>query len=133
LTCLPTPVSRNLRDIEINRINKFVKGDIVDFAFVKELFASDNLTASSTWLPNRTSTVHWKIPPQFALTNVWYAEPASGSPINMKDNVQRETFYQISTERGIWILGSGRAFYGETPVDPQSPYSASKTMQRPFC
>lgn len=111
----------NLRDIEKDRRYTFIKGDIADKVAIENVFEKEidsviNFAAESH--------VDRSImdPDAFIKTNI-------GGTFNLlemarKRNVKR--FIQISTDEVYGSLGKGGKFSEDTPLAPNSPYSASK-------
>ncbi len=111
----------NLRDIEKDRRYTFIKGDIADKVAIENVFEKEidsviNFAAESH--------VDRSImdPDAFIKTNI-------GGTFNLlemarKRNVKR--FIQISTDEVYGSLGKEGEFREDTPLAPNSPYSASK-------
>jgi dTDP-glucose 4,6-dehydratase len=117
----------NLRDIEGSSNYRFVKGDIVDFDFIKELFLTESFDGVIHLAAESHVDRSLENPGAFAATNV-------GGTLNLleaarqswKTNSAKKIFYHISTDEVYGSLDHGGYFTEKTPVDPQSPYSASK-------
>ena len=111
----------NLKDIENNKKYKFNKGDITstkDLYFLKDLnfdfiinFAAESHVDRSIDSPN-----------QFILTNV----VGTQNLLNLALEKGVKGFIQISTDEVYGSLGKTGYFTEKTPLDPTSPYSASK-------
>lgn len=115
-----------LVDIEKNPNYRFVKGDIRDKELVDKLFAEGldyvvNFAAESH--VDRSITG----PEIFTLTNVLGTQ-------NLLEAVRKhwtpdtdKRYLQVSTDEVYGSLGKEGYFTEETPLQPNSPYSASKT------
>ena len=117
----------NLRDVEDTPNYRFVKGDIVDFEFVKDFFLTESFDGVIHLAAESHVDRSLENPGAFAETNV-------GGTLNLleaarqswKANPAKKTFYHISTDEVYGSLDHGGYFTEKTPVDPRSPYSASK-------
>lgn len=117
----------NLREIEDAPNYLFVKGDIVDGPFIKELFEEFqfdgviHLAAEShvdRSISNPMSFIETNIVGTVNLLNA--ARDCWGE---QKEN---KLFYHVSTDEVYGTLGETGFFTEETSYDPRSPYSASK-------
>ncbi len=127
---------QNLTDVEKSANYTFLKGDIVDAAFLRRIFdeykfdAVIHLAAESHVDRSITN------PLEFVMTNVvgtvnllnaaknlWLADGKKAT-----DNL----FYHVSTDEVYGSLDNGGFFLETTPYDPQSPYSASKASSDHF-
>ena len=131
----------NLRDIENKPNYQFIKGDIVDAAFIYELFAEHKFEgvihlAAESHVDRSISN-----PLEFVMTNVigtvnllnaakanWFLPP---SP-NGEGKGVRSRFYHVSTDEVYGSLGETGMFTETTAYDPHSPYSASKASSDHF-
>lgn len=117
----------NLRDIESKSNYKFVKGDIIDFEFVKELFSTEDFDGVIHLAAESHVDRSLENPAAFAQTNVvGTLNLLQAARISWKDHITGKLFYQISTDEVYGSLGPEGCFTEDTPVNPQSPYSASK-------
>jgi len=118
----------NLTDIEQAPNYTFLKGDIVDAAFVDNLFAEhrfdDVIHLAAESHVDRSITD----PLSFVYTNVvGTANLLNAARRTWKDDLPNHLFYHISTDEVYGSLHNPEEFFTEeTPYDPQSPYSASK-------
>lgn len=117
----------NLTDIEHHPNYRFIKGDIVDEAFVTELFEEHqfdgviHLAAESHVDRSITN------PKEFILTNIIGTVNLLNAARNFwKTDYSGKRFYHISTDEVYGSLGDEGKFLETTPYDPRSPYSASK-------
>jgi len=123
----------NLKDIEQRPNYKFVKGDIVDAAFIDELFAAEqpdaviHLAAESHVDRSITS------PLDFVMTNVvGTVNLLNAARYHWKGSYADKRFYHVSTDEVYGTLGENGMFTEETAYDPHSPYSASKASSDHF-
>ena len=115
----------------------FVKGDICDRALVDKLFEEHNFDCVVNFAAESHVDRSIENPQLFLTTNIlgtqnlldsarkaWVTgKDAQGYP-TWKPNVR---FHQVSTDEVYGSLGSEGYFHETTPLDPRSPYSASKT------
>ncbi len=123
----------NLKDIEHKENYTFVKGDIVDAAFIDQLFeehkpdAVIHLAAESHVDRSITN------PTEFVMTNVvGTVNLLNAAKKIWKDNYASHLFYHVSTDEVYGALGEEGMFTEETSYDPHSPYSASKASSDHF-
>ena len=118
----------NLKDIERAENYQFLRGDIADINFVKEVF--DRFPVTGIIHLAAESHVDRSIsgPSEFIRTNIvgtlnllLTAKDYFG-----KDPDKFDLFYHISTDEVYGSLGEEGFFTEETRYDPRSPYSASK-------
>lgn len=121
----------NLKTIEKNPNHIFVKGDIGDAALVSDLFKKYSFDYVVNFAAESHVDRSIKEPELFAKTNVmgtvnllnctknaWYTE-GNGWAQGVK-------YLQVSTDEVYGSLGDTGFFMEDTPLDPHSPYSASK-------
>src|SRR6056297_42460 len=117
----------NLKDIENKPNYEFVKGDIYDVPFLKELFkkyAFDGIIhlAAESHVDRSISD-----PNEFIKTNiVGTVNLLNAAKNSWKNQFEDKLFYHISTDEVYGSLGDTGYFTEDTPYDPRSPYSASK-------
>lgn len=123
----------NLRDIEHYENYTFLKGDIRDLAFLKNIF--DKYSFDGVIHLAAESHVDRSIsdPLAFVETNVM----GTVNLLNVfKTNCNRDytnkRFYHVSTDEVYGTLGETGLFTEQTPYDPRSPYSASKASSDHF-
>ncbi len=114
----------NLRGVQGHPGYRFVRGDIANEAFVRQLFSS--LEAPVDYVVNFAAESHVDRsilgPKAFIETNV-------NGVFNLLECVRAQgkgRFLQVSTDEVFGSLGDEGAFSETTPIDPSSPYSASK-------
>ncbi|MCK7589514.1 dTDP-glucose 4,6-dehydratase [Subsaxibacter sp. CAU 1640] len=123
----------NLVDVESNSNYTFIKGDIIDEAFVNKLFEDykfDNVIHLAA-----ESHVDRSIedPLAFVKTNVIGTMVLLNAFKNLwKNNFNNKRFYHISTDEVYGTLGETGLFTESTSYDPNSPYSASKASSDHF-
>ena len=117
----------NLKDIDQSSNYEFVKGDIVDKAFIDQLFKNYqfdgvlHLAAESHVDRSITN------PLAFINTNIIGTVNLLNAAKELwKDKMEGKRFYHISTDEVYGSLGDEGFFTEETSYDPKSPYSASK-------
>ena len=118
----------NLRPVEHNPRYRFVRGDICDAGLVASLLAEEKINAVVHFAAESHVDRSITGPEIFVKTNVlgtqtlleesrkfWQADP--GRPFR---------YLQVSTDEVYGSLGQTGYFTEETPLAPNSPYSASK-------
>ncbi|MDD4516508.1 dTDP-glucose 4,6-dehydratase [Massilibacteroides sp.] len=130
----------NLRTIADDIDNErcfFVKGDICDKALADELFKEYNFDYVVNFAAESHVDRSIENPQLFLITNIlgtqnlldaarraWViGKDENGYPI-WREGVR---FHQVSTDEVYGSLGAEGYFHETTPLDPRSPYSASKT------
>ena len=117
----------NLRDIEHAPNYQFVKGDIVDLPFLRNLFEAHQFTAVLHCAAESHVDRSITDPLAFVTTNVIGTTALlQAAKEAWKDNMNGKIFYHISTDEVYGSLGETGFFTEETAYDPRSPYSASK-------
>lgn len=117
----------NLRDIEGRPNYRFIKGDILDVALLRELFQTEKIDGIIHLAAESHVDRSLETPYDFALTNVV-------GTLNLlhtareawKADYSAKRFYHISTDEVYGSLGEEGMFTESSPLDPRSPYSASK-------
>lgn len=115
----------NLTDIDRHYPGNyhFIKGDIADEAFINQLFEMEpfdeivNFAAES----HVDRSIHSATP--FIITNILGTQILLDAA--RKNQVKK--FLQVSTDEVYGSLGDTGFFTEETPLQPNSPYSSSKT------
>jgi dTDP-glucose 4,6-dehydratase len=117
----------NLKDVESKPNYEFIKGDIVDTAFISELFSKNIFDgvihlAAESHVDRSISN-----PMEFIQTNIIGTVNLLHAARNSwKDQFSTKRFYHISTDEVYGSLGEEGFFFENTAYDPRSPYSASK-------
>lgn len=116
----------NLTEVNDKPNYTFIKGDIVDFEMTKALFIKEKFDgvihlAAETHVDRSLDS-----PAAFVNSNiVGTVSLLQAARAGWKD-LSGKIFYHISTDEVYGSLGYGGFFTEETPLDPRSPYSASK-------
>lgn len=123
----------NIKDIEGQQNYTFVKGDIVDEAFINELFSLHNFDGVLHLAAESHVDRSIEDPLAFVKTNViGTMNLLNAAKKQWKDNFEGKRFYHISTDEVYGSLGAEGLFTETTPYDPNSPYSASKASSDHF-
>lgn len=117
----------NLRDIEKAPNYTFIKGDILDVPFLQRLFRENSFDGVIHLAAESHVDRSLENPADFALTNVvGTLNLLHTARAAWKANMAGKRFYHISTDEVYGSLGAEGLFTESTPLDPRSPYSASK-------
>lgn len=117
----------NLIDVQDYPNYTFIKGDIVDQSFIKQLFNKYEFNgvihlAAESHVDRSISN-----PLEFINTNIVGTANLLFSAQELRKKTNNFTlFYHISTDEVYGSLGSTGLFTEETAYSPRSPYSASK-------
>ena len=110
----------NLNDVKNNPNYRFVHGNICDKNLVRDLVAQVN------WVVNFAAESHVDRsitgPEIFVETNV----QGTLNLLQACKEIGIERYLQVSTDEVYGSLGKTGYFYENTPIQPNSPYSASK-------
>lgn len=120
----------NLKEIQDDKRYRFVKGDICDKDIVSELFRQYNFNYVVNFAAESHVDRSIENPDVFVKTNVM----GTVNLLNCAKEVWNDNdiwksdvkFLQVSTDEVYGSLGDIGYFTEETPLDPHSPYSASK-------
>lgn len=126
----------NLESVSTDSRYHFVKGDIQDTVLVNDIFQRYDIRVVVNFAAESHVDRSILNPGLFMETNVagtqvlleaarkyWHETLSSEGRMENKDNVK---FIQISTDEVYGTLGKYGHFTEETPLAPNSPYSASK-------
>ena len=116
----------NLDDIEDRSNYRFVKGDIVDAAFLGKLFSDQDIDGVIHLAAESHVDRSITNPMDFILTNIIGTVNLLNACRHSWEGKEGKLFYHISTDEVYGSLGSEGLFTEQTPYDPRSPYSASK-------
>lgn len=117
----------NLKDVESKPNYTFIKGDIVDKAFIDQLFENNQFDAVIHLAAESHVDRSITNPLEFINTNIVGTVTLLIAARNTwKDNYEGKLFYQVSTDEVYGSLGETGHFTEHSPYDPRSPYSASK-------
>ena len=123
----------NIADIESAPNYTFVKGDIVDAAFIDVLFAEHQFDGVLHLAAESHVDRSITDPLSFVKTNVIGTMNLLNAAKNTwKGNFDGKRFYHISTDEVYGSLGETGLFTETTSYDPNSPYSASKASSDHF-
>lgn len=123
----------NLTDIEHKPNYRFIKGDIVDAAFINELFEKEKIGAVINLAAESHVDRSISNPTEFVMTNVvGTVNLLNAARMAWKGNYDKNRFYHVSTDEVYGSLGNEGLFTEETSYDPHSPYSASKASSDHF-
>lgn len=116
---------------------EFVKGDICDRTLADELFAKYNFDYVVNFAAESHVDRSIENPQLFLLTNIlgtqnlldaarraWVTGKSDAGYPEWREGVR---YHQVSTDEVYGSLGAEGYFHETTPLDPRSPYSASKT------
>lgn len=109
----------------INKIT-FVQGDICDYVFVKELFEKYNIDGVIHFAAESHVDNSIKNPFIFTQTNVIGTHTLLEVAKQVWGEGSSNKFVHISTDEVYGTLGEEGYFTETTPINPNSPYSASK-------
>jgi dTDP-glucose 4,6-dehydratase len=119
----------NLRDIEDKPNYVFEKGDIIDAAFIQDLFEKYQFTGVIHLAAESHVDRSISDPILFIKTNIIGTVNLLESARSIWKNVadtEGYRFHHVSTDEVFGSLGDEGFFTETTPYDPRSPYSASK-------
>ena len=124
----------NLSDIENKPNYTFVKGDIVDAAFITKLFEEHQFNAVVHLAAESHVDRSITHPLEFVYTNVIGTVNLlnAAKETFKKEGTTFTRFYHVSTDEVYGTLGDTGLFTETTAYDPQSPYSASKASSDHF-
>ena len=124
----------NLTDIENKPNYTFVKGDIVDAAFINQLFEKEQFNAVVHLAAESHVDRSITNPLEFVMTNVIGTVNLlnAAKALYKKENSAFKRFYHVSTDEVYGALGETGMFTETTSYDPHSPYSASKASSDHF-
>jgi len=112
----------NLKDIEKNKNYKFIKGDICDGELVETIIDDYKIDTIINFAAESHVDRSITEPKIFIETNV----TGTLMLLEAARDKKLERFIQISTDEVYGALGPEGKFTEETPLSPNSPYSASK-------
>lgn len=111
----------NLKDVESNKNYRFVKGNICDVDLVDELF-KEGLDYVVNFAAESHVDRSIEDPGIFVKTNIMGTQVLLDA--SKKYGIKK--YLQVSTDEVYGSLGATGYFTEETPLTPNSPYSASK-------
>lgn len=110
----------NLNDVKDNPNYKFVHGNICDKKLVRELISQVDYVVNFAAESHVDRSITG--PEIFIETNV----QGTMNLLQASKEIGVERFLQVSTDEVYGSLGATGYFYETTPIQPNSPYSASK-------
>ncbi|HON10230.1 MAG TPA: dTDP-glucose 4,6-dehydratase [Chitinispirillaceae bacterium] len=117
----------NLRPVESDPRYLFVKGDICDSGLVSNLFKEHDFDSVVHFAAESHVDRSITGPEQFVKTNVLGTQVLlQAAKTNWEGKYERKRFLHISTDEVYGTLGPEGFFREDTPLAPNSPYSASK-------
>ncbi|HBA88757.1 MAG TPA: dTDP-glucose 4,6-dehydratase [Geobacter sp.] len=117
---------KNLTGVEGNPDYRFVKGDICDGPLVEKLLAEERIEAVVHFAAESHVDRSITGPEIFVRTNVLGTQTLLEASRLHAQNTPEFRFLQVSTDEVYGSLGPEGYFTEETPLAPNSPYSASK-------
>lgn len=121
----------NLEDVEESKNYIFIKGDITDAELVQLIFNKYSIDYVINFAAESHVDRSIENPMEFIKTNVEgtfvLLEAAKRSWMKGDQWEEGKKFIQVSTDEVYGSLGEIGYFSEITPLDPRSPYSASKT------
>lgn len=121
---------QNVKSIENNNNYKFVLGDLCDIDILRNLFKDYDIDFVVNFAAESHVDRSIEEPDVFVKTNVLGAlNLLTVAKENWQQNdkfKENKMFLQVSTDEVYGSLGDTGYFTEETPLDPHSPYSASK-------
>ena len=123
----------NLKDIEKKSNYLFEKGDVLDLPFLSSLFKKYSFDGVIHLAAESHVDRSLENPVAFAETNIiGTLNLLHSAKQAWSANWSGKRFYQISTDEVYGSAEHGSFFTETTPIDPRSPYSASKTAADHF-
>jgi dTDP-glucose 4,6-dehydratase len=123
----------NLTDVDDQPNYQFVKGDIVDAAFVSQLFLEHQFDAVIHLAAESHVDRSISNPMEFVMTNViGTVNLLNAAKTHWEGAYDQKRFYHVSTDEVYGALGETGMFTEKTKYDPHSPYSASKASSDHF-
>lgn len=129
----------NLKGVEKNPAYRFVKGDICDASLVAGILAEERIDAVVHFAAESHVDRSITGPEIFVRTNVLGTQILLEESRKHRDSgvVADFRYLQVSTDEVYGSLGPTGYFTEETPLSPNSPYSASKAgadmLVRAYC
>ena len=123
----------NLKDVESKPNYIFEKGDVLDLAFLNALFKKYLFDGVIHLAAESHVDRSLENPVAFAETNIiGTLNLLHAAKQSWTGNWGNKKFYQISTDEVYGSAEDGALFTEHTPIDPRSPYSASKAAADHF-
>ncbi len=123
----------NLKDVEKSSNYQFEKGDILDVEFLFDLFKKYDISGVIHLAAESHVDRSLHNPTEFANTNIiGTLNLLRAAQAAWHGKYEGKTFYHISTDEVYGSADHGGYFTEQTPIDPRSPYSASKASSDHF-
>lgn len=123
----------NLKDVEQKPNYHFEKGDILDVEFLFSVFRKHEINGVIHLAAESHVDRSLHNPSEFAFTNIiGTLNLLRAAQAAWNDAFEGKIFYHISTDEVYGSVEFGGFFTEETPIDPRSPYSASKASSDHF-
>ncbi|HYG18930.1 MAG TPA: dTDP-glucose 4,6-dehydratase [Ohtaekwangia sp.] len=123
----------NLSDVETKSNYSFEHGDILDIEFLFGVFKKHEIDGVIHLAAESHVDRSLHNPVEFANTNIiGTLNVLRAAQASWSGNFDDKLFYHISTDEVYGSAAFGEYFTEETPIDPQSPYSASKAASDHF-
>ncbi len=123
----------NLKDVEKKKNYHFEKGDILDIENVYAIFKKYDVDSVIHLAAESHVDRSLYNPAEFAQTNViGTINLLSAAQAAWDGKYEGKVFYHISTDEVYGSAENGSYFTETTPIDPRSPYSASKASSDHF-
>jgi dTDP-glucose 4,6-dehydratase len=123
----------NLRDIEKKPNYHFEKGDILNVEFLFDVFKKFEIDGVIHLAAESHVDRSLHNPAEFARTNIiGTLNLLVAAQAAWNADFENKIFYHISTDEVYGSADHGGYFTEETPIDPRSPYSASKASSDHF-
>lgn len=123
----------NLKDVEHKSNYVFEKGDILDTEFLFQLFNKYQFDGVVHLAAESHVDRSLHNPTEFAFTNIiGTLNLLRAAQMIWNGNFAGKVFYHISTDEVYGSVEHGQYFTEETPINPHSPYSASKASSDHF-
>lgn len=122
----------NLKDVEHLSNYRFVKGDITDASFMKQVFEDHDITDVIHLAAESHVDRSIEGPMDFVMTNVVGTVNLLQCARDKWEGSKDHVFHHVSTDEVYGSLGETGLFEETTPYDPRSPYSASKASSDHF-
>jgi dTDP-glucose 4,6-dehydratase len=117
----------NLKDVEKKSNYHFERGDILDVEFLFDVFKKHAIDGVIHLAAESHVDRSLHNPTEFANTNIiGTLNLLRAAQASWSGNFEGKVFYHISTDEVYGSAEHGGYFTEQTPIDPQSPYSASK-------
>ncbi len=113
---------KNLVDIQENRRYRFYRGDICNYEFVSYIIEKERTDSIINFAAESHVDRSILSSQEFIRTNI----TGTNVLLELTRQYELEKYLQISTDEVYGSLGPDGKFTEETPLSPNSPYSASK-------